>query len=237
MRLYYRFCRFLCQCFCVLYFKARVFGLRHVPESGGVLLVCNHQSFMDPVLATMALHREGNYMARDTLFHNRFFSRLIKSVNAFAVRRGEADVGAIKESLRRLKQGRVILVFPEGTRTPDGRIGPMLPGVAAIAKKARVPVVPTLIDGVFQTWPRHRKLPSPGNVIIEYGPAMWPEEFASLTAEELTEKIRNHLLAMQHRWHSRVPQRRLNWFTAEVQRYRETEEQRGIVDNTGLKEV
>ncbi len=212
MRLYYRFCRFLCQCVCVFLFKTRCYGVRNVPREGGVLLVSNHQSYMDPVLVTMALPREGNYMARDTLFHNRLFSLLIRSVNAFPVRRNEADIGAIKETLRRLKNGRLVLLFPEGTRTPDGRIGPMLPGVGAIAKKARVPIVPALIDGVYQTWPKHQKMPRPGDVIIEYGPPLLPADYAHLCAEELMEEIRQRLIAMQARRHSRVPQRRLEWY-------------------------
>jgi len=129
MRLGYRICRFICQWFCTLCFKARVHGVHRVPTAGGTLLVCNHQSFLDPVLATMALHREGNYMARDTLFHHSFFRRLIEYLNAFPIRRQSADLRAIKESLRRLKRGCVLVLFPEGTRTPDGRIGPLLPGL------------------------------------------------------------------------------------------------------------
>lgn len=209
MRLYYRVCRFFCQWAMTLLLKARVFGLHNVPERGGVLLVCNHQSFMDPVLVTMALHREGNYMARDSLFKNPFFRRLIESLNAFPVRRNTADLGAIKEALRRIKQGRVVVVYPEGTRTEDGRIGPMFPGLGAIAKKAEATIVPTLIDGVFQAWPRDRKFPRLGDVIIEYGPPILPNEYADLNAEQLMELVRGRLIAMQQRWHGRVPRRRL----------------------------
>ena len=128
MRLYYRFCRFCCQWFCLLFFRARVYGQRNVPGKGGVLLVCNHQSFFDPVLVTMALKREGNYMARDTLFENLVFRRLITSLNAFPIRRSSADVGAVKETMRRLKDGKLVVTFPEGTRTRDGSIGRFLPG-------------------------------------------------------------------------------------------------------------
>lgn len=196
----------------VLLFRARVHKLHNVPDKGGAILVSNHQSFMDPVFATMALHREGNYMARDSLFVNPIFGRLIASLNAYPVKRGAADIGAIKESLRRLKHGSVIVLFPEGTRTEDGRINPMLPGVGAIALKARVPIVPTLIDGVYQTWPKGRLLPSPGDVVIEYGAPLMPEEYAGLTADQLMVEIRRRLVAMQYRWHRRVPKRRLEWF-------------------------
>jgi len=187
-----------------------------VPTEGGVLLVCNHQSFMDPVLATMALPREGNYMARDTLFSYPFFGRLIRYLNAFPVRRQSADIGAIKESLRRLKQGRVLLLFPEGTRTPDGQIKPMLPGLGAIAKKARVPIVPTLIDGVFQVWPKGQSLPNRGDVIVKYGQPVLPDEYADLSPEELMAMVRGRLVAMQQSWHSRLSAKRLQWFDNDV---------------------
>jgi len=190
-----------------------VFGLNRFPAGGGVLLVSNHQSFMDPVLVTMALYREGNYMARDSLFENRWFRRLIEFLNAFPIRRGTADMMAIKETMRRLKEGRVVVAFPEGTRTPDGRIGPMLGGLATVARKCRATIVPTLIDGMYQAWPRHRLLPGQGDVIIEYDRPITPAEYAGMTPDELTEEIRRRIAAMQADWHRRVPARRLEWYS------------------------
>src|SRR5258706_10400934 len=96
MRLYYRACQILAQFVFTAYFRGRVFGVENVPLTGGVLLACNHQSFFDPVSSMLAIPREGNFMARDTLFLNPLFKRLIESLNAFPVRRGAADVGAVK---------------------------------------------------------------------------------------------------------------------------------------------
>lgn len=209
MRGGYRFCRFCCQWFCTLYFKTRAYGVQHVPARGGVLLVANHQSFMDPVLATMALHREADFMARDSLFAHPAFRRLIEYLNAFPVRRQTADLRAVKEALRRLKQGRLLVLFPEGTRTADGRIQPFLPGFGAIARKARVPIVPTLIDGMQTAWPRDRRFPSPGSVLIEYGQPIRPDAYAGLSIEQLMEMIRGRLVTLQRKWHGRLPERRL----------------------------
>jgi 1-acyl-sn-glycerol-3-phosphate acyltransferase len=205
----YRFCRFCCQWFCTLYFKPRAYGTKHVPTRGGVLLVANHQSFMDPALATIAIQREADFMARDSLFAHPGFGKLIKYLNAFPVRRQTADLNAVKEALRRLKQGRLLLLFPEGTRTEDGRIQPFLPGLGAIARKARVPIVPTLIDGVHAAWPRDRVLPSPGNVIVEYDRPITPEAYADLSVEQLMETVRGRIIALQRKWHDRLPERRL----------------------------
>ncbi len=209
VRYYWRFLRFLCRWGTILLLKVRVHRVRNVPREGAVLLVCNHQSHMDPVLAGMALPRESCFMARDSLWANKWFGKLITSLNAFPVKRNTADLGAIKESLRRLKQGMSLIVFPEGTRTPDGRIHPMFPGLASIARKAGVPIVPVLIDGMYQAWPKGSLFPRSGNVIVRYGEIIRPAEYADLSADALVKLLRKRLVEMQHRLHTALPERRL----------------------------
>lgn len=200
MRLWYRFCRSMCHLLFLGFCRGRVFGAARVPLRGPVLLVCNHQSFLDPVLATLALRRECHYMARDTLFRGGLFQRLIASLNAFPIRRGSADVGAIKETLRRLRQGALITVFPEGTRTPDGRVRAMQPGVALLARRAGAPLVPTLILGAFECWPRQAKLPRPHPVIVAYGRPLVPAEMQGRTDEECIALVRARILEMKERF-------------------------------------
>lgn len=193
MRIYYRCLRLLAQGIFVLYFKGRVFGLRNVPATGGVLLACNHQSYFDPVAATLPLYREGNYMARDTLFINPYFRRLIESLNAFPVKRGAADVGAVKEIMRRLKDGRIVVVFPEATRTRDGSIGEVNANSLAIAKKTKVAIVPTVIDGAFEAWPRSQVLPGPERVYVSYAEAITPEQVEAWPLEEIAATVTRRL--------------------------------------------
>jgi 1-acyl-sn-glycerol-3-phosphate acyltransferase len=197
MRLWWSFWRIIARSILVLAFRGRVLGVKNVPRTGSVLLVSNHQSVMDPPLASLAFDRECQFMARETLFANRFFARLISSLNAFPVRRNTADMRAIKETLRRLKRGQMVLVFPEGTRTTDGRIGRLQPGVASIAKQARATVVPTLIEGAYTVWPRYAVLPRFARVIIKYGPPICPEETAALSKEAIMERIDCTLRQMQ----------------------------------------
>jgi 1-acyl-sn-glycerol-3-phosphate acyltransferase len=200
MRRYYRYCRIVAQALFVLLCRGRVFGTRRVPLEGGVLLVCNHQSFFDPILATLALPRECHYMARDTLFRNRWFRKLIESLNAFPVRRGSADVGAIKQTLRRLKNGALVTVFPEATRTSDGSVRPMQPGVVLIARKAHVPLVPTLILGAYEVWPRRATLPRPAPVIVAYGEPLRPEQMQDRSDDACINIVRDRILEMMARF-------------------------------------
>lgn len=189
MRTFYRILRYFSQVFFVLYFRGRVFGLRNVPQTGPVLLACNHQSFFDPVSSTLALHREGNYMARDTLFANRLFKRFIESLNAFPVRRGAADIGAVKEILRRLKDGKLVVVFPEATRTRDGRIGAINPNSLLIAKKARATIVPCVIDGAFEAWPRTAVVPRPVRMYVSYCDPITVSQVQAWPIEQITAAV------------------------------------------------
>lgn len=188
--IYYLVMRQACWCAYILLFHGRSTGHGQVPRRGGVLLVSNHQSFLDPMLATLALPRQCSYMARDSLFRNPFFRLLIESLNAFPVRRGEADLRGIKEALRRLKDGYAVLLFPEGTRSTSEQMGEIQPGVAMLAKRARVPVVPVAILGASDVWPKGRAVPRSGTIHVRYGRPFTPDQVDEMTPEELVEAVR-----------------------------------------------
>jgi len=195
--LWYRFMRRVFQVTMVALWKIRVFNRHFEPPCGGAVYISNHQSFLDPMLSSLALRRPMNYMARDTLFRFPIFKQGIESLNAFPVRRGTADLTALKEAMRRLKAGGQVVVFAEGTRTSDGRIGPMLPGVAMLAQRAAAWTVPVLIDGAFEAWPRTAALPLPGSVVVQYGQPISQEQARAMSAEELVESVRRRLIEIQ----------------------------------------
>jgi len=207
--LYYRVMRQGCWWSFILLLGGRAWGHRHVPRRGGVLLVSNHQSYLDPMLATLALPRQCSYMARESLFRVRTFRVLIGSLNAFPVRRGTADLRGVKETLRRLRDGYAVLIFPEGTRSAGGQMGPIQPGVGMLARRACVPVVPVAIDGACQVWPRDRTLPRPGTVHIKYGRPFSVEQVQRMTPEELVSRCRDRIgslladLRAVRRWRNR----------------------------------
>lgn len=187
-----------------LYFHNRVFGVKRVPRHGGLLLAGNHQSVLDPMLQTYALPRECHYVARDTLFLNPFFARLIRSFNAFPIKRDSADLTAVKETLGRLKGGAAILIFPEATRTLDGRIRPLQPGIFSIARKAGVPIVPVVLDGAFEAWPRSAPLPRPGIVWVEYGHPLLQAWIAQTDPRDAAAEVTGQMRAMQNALRQRM---------------------------------
>src|SRR5690606_9930917 len=136
----------LCRIGTTLMFELKVYGKEHIPSTGGVLIVSNHQSYLDPVLLAVPLYRPVSFLAKSELFKNAFFSWLIRNLNAFPVRQGAGDVGAMKETIRRLQQGHMLVIYPEGSRTDTGDLLPIAPGAALVIRRAGVPVIPAIIE-------------------------------------------------------------------------------------------
>lgn len=164
----FRFYQWILRVAALGLWRLRAFGVGNVPREGGVILASNHQSFLDPVLVGCCLPREVHFMARRSLFKNPVFGALIAGCNAFAIERDAADVKGVKEAIARLRAGCALMVFPEGTRTRDGSIGSIRPGIGMLAERAAVPIVPVLIDGAYETWPKAQPLPGLGAIRVYY---------------------------------------------------------------------
>ena len=197
-RLWYGGWRGLCQIVAITAFGIRSFGRENVPTQGGALLASNHQSFLDPMVVGLCLWREVHYLARDSLFRQPAFGWLIRSVNAFPVKRDTVDLGAIKESLRRLKDHQLLLLFGEGTRTRDGSIAPLQPGMAMMARRAKVPLVPVVIDGAFEAWPRDSKIWRFCTIRVMFGQLITAEQIAALGDKAAAQIIYQRQQEMQH---------------------------------------
>ena len=195
---WYWVARFICQVFTLLFFRYRVYGRKHIPADGAFIMAGNHQSFLDPVFMGIGAPRRMLFMARDTLFRSRLFGGLIRSTNAIPVSRDKADIGAIKLVLARLKAGEGVCLYPEGTRTHDGRITAFKPGFGLLCRRSKAPVVPVLIDGAFECWPRRRKLFSPGPVVVWFGKPLSPEQIRTMSNEQLADWLTGTLRQMQH---------------------------------------
>ena len=150
----------------------KVYGKENIPAEGGALMISNHQSYLDPAILGAQLWRPMSYLAKSELWNNPIFGALITSLNAYPVRQGAGDTGAIKETISRLQEGHLLNIFPEGSRTEDGELLPIQPGAALVIRKAGVPVVPAVVEGSFAAWPRGQLLPSPRPVRVMYGKPM-----------------------------------------------------------------
>lgn len=188
-RIWYNSLRGLLRLAAVLCWQVRHTGRENIPRQGGVLVISNHQSHLDPPLVGMGVGRRMNYLARKTLFHFRPLGWLIHSVDAIPIDREGIGLSGIKESLRRLKRGEMVVVFPEGARSADGEIQPFLPGVTTLAVRSRAAILPVAIDGAYQAWPRHRRFPRLGRVRVHYAPPILPEQVATMEERALLAEV------------------------------------------------
>jgi 1-acyl-sn-glycerol-3-phosphate acyltransferase len=188
-RIWYDSLRVICRLVGVLVFRIRCEGREWVPEKGGALVLSNHQSHLDPMLVGLACDRRLNYLARDTLFGFAPFRWLIHSLDAIPIDREGLGLAGLKETLRRLKHEELVLIFPEGTRTADGEVAPLKPGFSALAKRARVPLVPVAIDGAFDAWPRTRGFPKPAVIEIQFGEPLSPEQVDQFSERDLVAEM------------------------------------------------
>lgn len=189
--------RWICRVFCILFFRVRSYGRENVPDKGAFILVSNHQSYLDPIFCVGPLKRPSGFVARDSLFSNWFFSLLISSMNTMPVKLGEADISAMRKIIGKLKKGEGVCLFPEGTRTHDGKIAPLKPGFGLLCRRGGAAVVPVVIDGAFECWPRYKKLFSPGPISVCYGKPISAEQAKKMGDKKLAELLTDTLRQMQ----------------------------------------
>lgn len=133
--------------FFTVFFRFKIIGAENIPTSGGVVIAANHRSLWDPPVLSAACIRSINFMAKEELFSISALKWLIARLKAFPVRRGTADRTAIKYAINLLKNGEILGVFPEGTRSKTEELGKPEPGIAMIVMKAGVPIIPAAIIG------------------------------------------------------------------------------------------
>ncbi len=163
-----------------VFFRVKVIGHSNIPKKGGVIIASNHVSYLDPPFVGCVISRRVNYMARDDLFRNPVFAWILRKWKSFPVKRGTGDRGAIKEAVRRLKKGEPMLLFPEGTRSRDGRLREGKAGVGIIVALSGAKVVPAYIKGSEEVLPRDSKRLRFKKVIVSFGK---PIDFTGMIEE------------------------------------------------------
>ncbi len=160
-----------------LKYRLRVTGREHIPATGGAILAANHCSYLDPpVIGACSTRRIVHFLARDTLLSNPVARWFFPRVGVIALDRTRGDLGALKKAIGLLKEGQVVGLFPEGTRSPDGQIREAKGGIGFLMAKGQVPIVPVYISGTFAAFPKGAEKLRPGRVVARMGPAISPEE-------------------------------------------------------------
>lgn len=151
-------------------------GKENIPKEGGVIFAVNHRSWVDPFMVALTSPRPLTFMAKAELFKNPIFGKALKALGAFPVKRGKGDLAAVKTALSILKEEKVMMIFPEGTRVKKGQTVEAKPGVAMFAIHAKTPIIPIKIDGEYGFMKR---------ITVIYGEPMDFSEYGKLPTEEL----------------------------------------------------
>ena len=199
----YRTVRASARLFGVTCFDLRCFGREHLDFPGSALLLSTHQSTLDPVLIGLMGNTELAYLARKTLFNSAVFAALIRALNAIEIDREGGGLAGLKETLRRLKQGKKVLIFPEGTRSATGHPSTLKPGFISLARRGSVPLVPMAVTGAFQALRRGSRIPHYAPLCVVVSKRIEPDEVAALDDQQLLAVIASrlnqcHLQALAH---------------------------------------
>lgn len=179
-RRWYDFLRLLCRVISLLFVQIRCTGQSHVPRVGGALLVSNHQSHLDPVLIGMVCPRRLTFLARSSLFRFALLRWLLESLTAIPLDREGTGLAGLKATIKRVRAGEIVGIFPEGTRSPDGRLQRLKPGFTALARRAGVPLIPLAMEGAFDVLPRGALWPRRGGVFLVFGMPLPAAQLADL---------------------------------------------------------
>ncbi len=181
-----------------VWLRTKVIGKGNVPMRGGLLVVSNHASYLDPPLIGVSLPRRCWFMARSTLFRNKFFGALIAGLGSFPVERaadrgssGGGDIKAIRTVLEQLERGHPVLLFPEGSRSASGEMEPFQRGVAVLLKRSKCPVLPVAVSGVYDAWPRGKKprLFVSKRVVVRFGEAIQHDDLLKDGGEAAVKRL------------------------------------------------
>ncbi len=199
------------------------YGEENLVNNGPVVVASNHTSYLDPLLLGCTYKKRPlAFMARSTLFTNKYFSWFIRSVFAFPVMRvedGGSSKGALKAFGEKLKEDRAVVIFPEGTRSDTGKFKEVQAGVGMLAVRANAPIQPIYVMGAFFCWPRSPgiELLRPYPLRIYIGEAIIPRKDLKRSQkraeqERMASELKARLLEMEERAWREYPQEKIEHF-------------------------
>jgi 1-acyl-sn-glycerol-3-phosphate acyltransferase len=209
--LWYHFVKIVCRTGFTFGFHLKTEGKENIPTTGPCLLLCNHESFLDPPMIGATVDRSIYYLARSTLWKNPYFGALLTSINTVPVNQNGPAHEGLRTVINKLNEQQGVLLFPEGSRTETGQMAPLQPGIVLILRKMgfSFPIIPVGIAGAFEAWPLHHKLPylSPlflpplrkGPVAISFGKPVDSQMYQGMERGAILDDLYNRIHAQVER--------------------------------------
>lgn len=179
-----------------VFFRLKCIGTENIPKSGAVILAPNHISYFDPPVVGMGTSRQTHYMAKEELFKPKLQGAWMRSIGVFPVRRGTADRKSIRQALDLLEKGKIVCIFPEGTRSPDGKLQEPELGIGLLAMKSRAPILPAAVIDTDKVLPPHATKVHIHPIKMVYGvPMTFPDLYDSEDSRGAMEEIGRRVMA------------------------------------------
>ena len=205
-KIFYKLTQIFFRIIFIIYNRMSVKWEAPLPKSDRYIVAANHCSNLDPLFVGINFPKQLKYLAKEELFHNFFFSKIIRILGAVPILQEDrnAAAAALKSFLNLLKEGNSVILFPEGSRSPDGKLKPLEGGAALISIKSGVPIIPAFVTGTFEAMPSGAKWVKPKKVSLFFGKAIYPfvdeEKSSKETREELTQALTKVLCDMENKY-------------------------------------
>lgn len=176
-----------------LLYRNKVYGLSHF-HPGPALIAANHTSFLDPPIVSVSAPQEVHFLARKTLFTSPLFGSIIRNLNSHPVSGRAEDVTVFKTIVSLLKENKKVIIFPEGKRSLDGRIGEIKPGISLLLARTEAAIIPTYVHGTYEIWSRKRMLPRfKGKTAVVFGSPIFYKHSADKDRKKMQEELTRRL--------------------------------------------
>ena len=196
--------KFFFRCFYFPFWKNKALGKETILQSKkGAIIAPNHYSYFDPPLIAISSPRPVYFLAKRSLFANRFFNWIFRKFHSLPIEGGVSDKDSLKDAINILENKGFLVIFPEGTRSQNGKIAPFQKGVGMLAFRLRCPIIPTYIHGTYESWPPQQPLPTPfRNSAVVFGtPIPWKAEWNELSRKDciraVTEEVEKAVRSLQ----------------------------------------
>jgi len=190
--LYYIF-KIIFKIFYYIFFRYEVKGVENIPTKGGVIIASNHLSYLDPPLIGIAINRKAIFIAKWSLFKNPLIGWFV-SLYSLPVDKYNPKPSTIKNTVKALKDGKVVVIFPEGGRSINGKLGKGMKGIGMIALLSKAPVVPALIEGTDKALPIGAKFFKPYKVRVTFGtPIVYNKNKVVYNKKDSSKKIQQEI--------------------------------------------